>query len=216
MLPKRMYWNTVNTQLKLILEHLMNTEIFSTFRLVGGTSLSLQIGHRLSVDIDMFSDAIYDSIDFECIDKFLSDNYPYFYTPNKGPVSMGRAYAIGANKDDCIKLDLYYTDQFIQPAIVSDGIRMATIEEIIAMKIDIVQRGGRKKDFWDIHELIEKYPLSKMIALHKERYPYSHDQDAIKRNFINFEDADNDFDPICLRGKYWELIKLDLMNSVHL
>jgi hypothetical protein len=91
---------------------------------------------------------------------------------------------------------------------------MATIEEIIAMKIDIVQRGGRKKDFWDLHEVIERYPLSKMIQLHNQRYPYSHDKQAIMDNFINFDAADDDFDPICLRGKYWELIKLDLINCI--
>jgi predicted nucleotidyltransferase component of viral defense system len=31
---------------------------------------------------------------------------------------------------------------------------MATVEEIIAMKLDVMQRGGRKKDFWDLHELL--------------------------------------------------------------
>ncbi|UZJ63260.1 nucleotidyl transferase AbiEii/AbiGii toxin family protein [Sphingobacterium sp. KU25419] len=34
---------------------------------------------------------------------------------------------------------------------------MATVEEIIAMKIDVVQRTGRKKDFWDIHALLSQY-----------------------------------------------------------
>jgi hypothetical protein len=213
-MPAKMYWNTVNPQLKSTLDQLMSDDLFSSFRLVGGTSLSLQLGHRMSVDIDMFTDAVYDTIDFESIDKFLADNYPYVYTPIKGPVGMGRAYTVGDNKDDCIKLDLYYTDQFIQPAIVVDGIRMATVEEIIAMKIDIVQRGGRKKDFWDLHEVIERYPLSKMIQLHNQRYPYSHDKQAIMDNFINFDAADDDFDPICLRGKYWELIKLDLINCI--
>ena len=115
-MPAKMYWNTVNPQLKSILDQLMSDDLFSSFRLVGGTSLSLQLGHRMSVDIDMFTDTVYDTIDFESIDKFLADNYPYVYTPIKGPVGMGRAYTVGDNKDDCIKLDLYYTDLFIQPA----------------------------------------------------------------------------------------------------
>ena len=53
-----------------------------------------------------------------------------------------------------------------------------------------------------------------MIQLHKERYPYSHDPKEILRNFTNFEIADNDFEPICLRGKYWELIKLDFVEAI--
>lgn len=52
-----------------------------------------------------------------------------------------------------------------------DGVRLASVEDIIAMKVDAISRGGRKKDFWDLHELMEKYDLSQMLALHRERPP---------------------------------------------
>lgn len=106
---------------------------------------------------------------------------------------------------------MLYTDPYIYPSLEIDGIRMATIEEIIAMKVDIIQRGGRKKDFWDLHELIDKYPLQQMIALHETRYPYTHDEIAIREKFTNFEIADGEADPNCLHGKHWELIKLDFL-----
>ncbi len=93
-----------------------------------------------------------------------------------------------------------------------DGIRLATVEEIIAMKIDVISRGGRKKDFWDIHEMKDEYSIEEMLALHKQRYPYTHDGDQIRRYFVNFENADDDFDPICLKGKHWEIIKLDMID----
>ena len=51
-----MYWNKVTPLLKDILINLMTENLFLPFRLVGGTALSLQIGHRMSVDIDLFSD----------------------------------------------------------------------------------------------------------------------------------------------------------------
>lgn len=82
------------------------------------------------------------------------------------------------------------------------------------MKVDIVQRRGRKKDFWDLHELIETYSIDEMIALHKLRYPFGHDEQAIRTNLTHFEEADDDFDPICLRGKYWELIKLTFLQEL--
>lgn len=82
------------------------------------------------------------------------------------------------------------------------------------MKLDIVQRGARKKDFWDIHELLNKYSFDQMIALHKERYQYNHDDDVIRANFISFERSDDDFDPKCLHGKYWEVIKLEIMETI--
>jgi len=80
------------------------------------------------------------------------------------------------------------------------------------MKIDVISRGGRKKDFWDIHELMDDYSIEEMLALHKQRYPFTHDGDHIRRYFVNFEKADDDFEPICLQGKHWEIIKLDMID----
>lgn len=91
---------------------------------------------------------------------------------------------------------------------------MATEEEIIAMKVDVVQRGVRKKDFWDLHELLDRYNIAQMIQLHKERYPYMHDEDLIKARFLDFSKADNDFDPECLRQKEWEIVKLDIIDAL--
>ena len=63
-----LYWNTVTLGLKSVIHDLMHAEQFDSFRLVGGTSLSLQLGHRMSDDIDLFTNALYDSIDFNAID----------------------------------------------------------------------------------------------------------------------------------------------------
>ena len=93
-----------------------------------------------------------------------------------------------------------------------DDIRLATVEEIIAMKIDVISRGGRKKDFWDIHELKDDYSIDKLLDLHKKRYPYDHDQMQIISSLSNFLNADEDFDPLCLKGKHWEIIKLDMID----
>ncbi len=203
-----LYYTTVNELLKNSLSKLMVAEVFSQFRLVGGTALSLQIGHRESIDIDLFSDVDYGTINFNEIEDFLKSNFKYVDFLDV-PSAMGKAYFIGENKDNTIKLDVFYTDTYIQPFIEEDGIRMATIEEIIAMKVDIIQRGGRKKDFWDLHDLLDSHSITQMIDLHEQRYPFSHNKDLIIQNFTNFDQADDDFDPICYKGKYWEFIKED-------
>jgi hypothetical protein len=190
----------------------MAAKEFNAFRLVGGTALSLYRGHRESIDIDLFSDAPYDSIDFGAINAFLCNTFSYVDTNDYKAVGLGKSYYIGNSEEDCVKLDLSYMDKFIQDIVLIDGIRLATVEEIIAMKIDVISRGGRKKDFWDIHELKDDYSIEEMLALHKQRNPYTHDRDQIRRNFSNFENADDDFDPICLKGKYWEIIKLDIID----
>lgn len=210
-----MYYNTVNELLKDSLQIIMVSEVFKDFRLVGGTSLSLQLGHRMSIDIDLFSDAIYGSIDFNELDLFLRSAFTYVDSSNDLEPKMGKSYLIGTDKDNTVKLDIYYTDTFIRSALTVDEIRLATIEEIIAMKIDVVQRGGRKKDFWDLHECLPNYGIGKMLELHEERYPYGHDKDLILKNFTDFTSSDDDFDPICLQGKYWEFIKEDIEEAVN-
>ncbi|MDI6034791.1 nucleotidyl transferase AbiEii/AbiGii toxin family protein [Flavobacterium sp. LB2P84] len=208
-----LHYNTVNDLLKNGLLQLMQSHVFNDFRLVGGTALSLQIGHRESIDIDLFSDSEYGTLDFNAIENYLKENFQYVDFLNTIP-AMGKSYFIGENKENTIKLDVYYTDTYIQPYIEVDGIRMATIEEIIAMKIDVVQRGGRKKDFWDLHDLLESYDISQMLDLHKQRYPYTHDRELIIQNFTSFQHADLDFNPICFKGKYWEFIKEDFEEII--
>ena len=209
-----LYYTTVNDLLKNSLIKLMQSDVFNAFRLVGGTALSLQIGHKESIDIDLFSDSVYGSLDFNAIKNYLKENFDYVDFLDTIP-SMGTSYFIGENKENTVKLDVYYTDTYIQPPIEVDGIRMATIEEIIAMKIDVVQRGGRKKDFWDLHDLLQSYTISQMLALHQQRYPYSHDRELIIQNFTSFQQADDDFNPICLKGKYWEFIKEDFEEIIY-
>lgn len=209
---KNLFYNTVSPSLLKVLKTLMTSNEFDSFRLVGGTGLSLQRGHRRSADIDLFSDAEYGSLNFNSIEIFLNSLYSYVDSVNYGPTGMGKCFYVGENKDDCIKLDLYYTDRFIKEIQLIDGLRLASIEDIIAMKLDIISRGGRKKDFWDIHELMEEYPIEEMLTFHEQRYPFSHDRKLIKSKFTDFKNADEDFEPLCLRGKHWEIIKLDMID----
>ncbi|MFI3262384.1 MAG: nucleotidyl transferase AbiEii/AbiGii toxin family protein [Rikenellaceae bacterium] len=209
-----LYYNTVNYRLRETLNILMAADEFSAFRLVGGTSLSLQLGHRLSIDIDLFTDAEYKSIDFDVIDNYLRREFVYVDSPSSGDVAFGKSYYVGASAHECIKLDLFYTDRFIRDAIVVDGIRMASIEDIAAMKVDVIQRTGRKKDFWDIHKLLDTHSIETLLLLHEERYPYTHERDEIISKFTNFTYANGDFDPVCLLHKEWGIIKLDIIDAI--
>lgn len=214
MKKNRLYKETVSDVLWRILCRLMQVDILSPFRLVGGTALSLQLGHRMSVDIDLFTDAKYGSLDFRTIDKELQNIFPFTEMQFVENESFGKSYYVGYNKDAIVKVDLFYTDAFIRPILEMEDIRLATIEEIAAMKMEVVGQNGRKKDFWDIHELAETIPLERMFALHSERYPYSYSKEDLRKKLIDFQYADSDFDPLCLRGKYWELIKEDIEELV--
>ena len=96
---------TVSNTLWNSLVILMEQKELKDFRLVGGTSLSLQLGHRMSVDIDLFTDLPYDSIDFDIIDEFMKTLFPIVQEGFGGNNSMGKTYFVGTSDDDLIKID---------------------------------------------------------------------------------------------------------------
>ena len=210
-----LYYNTVSPLLKRVLFQLINEPLFDPFRLVGGTNLSLRYGHRLSIDIDLFTDAEYGSLDFKTFEEYLMTHFLYYNCNDHGDiVGFGRSYYVGNSSDDCVKIDLMYSDPFIRGIEFIDNIRMASVEDIVAMKMNIISRGGRKKDFWDIHYLLNLYSLKDMLSLHKERYEWEHDEDSLIRNFTNFSIADNLPNPNCYLNKCWDDIKLDMIELV--
>ena len=208
-------YQTVKPILRSTLDRLMEIEEFAPFRLVGGTSLSLRYGHRMSDDIDLFTDAEYGSLDFHRLQEILRKEFPYCQGDCGDVVGFGASYIVGNSKEDCVKLDLFYTDPFIRPMEVFGSIRMAAVEDIVAMKMDVVSRGGRKKDFWDLHMLRDHYSIEQMLSLYEERYPYGATREECTSGLTNFLVADAEPDPICLQNKIWQLIKLDFEESMY-
>ncbi len=216
-MPSKIHKETVTDLLWSSLITLMNIESLKSFRLVGGTALSLLIGHRMSIDIDLFSDVEYRSIDFKNVYKKLKKEFKFISKENWNNNTIGNSCFIGNSQKDTIKLDLFYTDDFVYPINIIEKVRISSIEEIIAMKLEIIggDVGGRKKDYWDIHALIDRFNLDQMFETHSLRYPHSFTKKELKKGLTNFENADHDPDPICLRNKKWELIKLDFEELVN-
>lgn len=204
-----LYLNTVSDLLWNALIKLMSLEEFNSFRLVGGTSLSLQLGHRESSDIDLFTDVEYGSLDFSMLEKILKETFSYVDTTSKGDPGMGRSYFVGNDENELVKLDLFYTDIFVFPCKIEQSIRFASIEEVAAMKLEVIAQGGRKKDFWDIHMLLNNYSLDDLIAFYLERNPYGYSKSELLSQIVDFSVAEDDFTPNCFREKDWEIIKLD-------
>ena len=209
-----LHLNTVSDLLWESLNTLMTIEEFNSFRLVGGTSLSLQQGHRESIDIDLFTDAEYGSIDFNRLEEILNDVFPYVVTSSVGEVVFGRSYFVGEDENNALKLDIYYTDPFVFPLLEEGNIRLAANEEIAAMKFEVIANGGRKKDFWDIHELLDVFTLEQMLDFYEQRNPYGATREELLVQCIDFSLAEDDLTPNCYKDKVWELIKLDIEEQV--
>ena len=112
MLPK-LHTKTASSSLLHILREISVWDELNAFRLVGGTALSLQLGHRVSVNIDMFTDAPYGSVDFVPIYQKLVDRYPVVIGSKPDNRGFGISYLIGESEQELVKLDFYYCDTFI-------------------------------------------------------------------------------------------------------
>jgi hypothetical protein len=100
------------------------------------------------------------------------------------------------------------------PIIQQDGLRLASAKDIAGMKMLAIVTGNRKKDFWDIHELLEYYSLEELIQWGLERNPYTLNRESILKAFDKMDSLDDDAPIQCLKGKYWEFIKEDLKEKI--
>ena len=212
-----LHYKTVSPVLLDCLHRLMAHPAFKNFYLVGGTSLALQRGHRVSIDIDLFTCVPYGEMNTKEIESALLDMFPYTdRIAELHNTQMVYSMYIGDSKEECIKLDLCYDDELIFPLIEVDGLRLASEKEIAAMKIQaITQTEQRRKDFWDIHELLESYTLSEMIGWGIQRYLWSVTLESVKDAFTRLLMMNDFTEVICLKGKYWEFIVEDLMEETN-
>lgn len=153
---------TVSPELLALVKQLMQDEKLNDFRLVGGTALALQIGHRKSVDIDLFSNKPFDA---GSVRAHIDSNYPNAYS--------GHGYNTVTAQINDININLVaHQYPWLKPAVVEDGIRMASVEDIAAMKINAIHGiGNRPKDFADIYVLLNKMPLKDILQAHQQKYP---------------------------------------------
>lgn len=203
---------TVSAELFDSLNKLMNSPAFSNFRLVGGTGLSLLLGHRISIDIDLFTDIEYGTLDTQEISKSLQQIFSYIDGLEKlDQRNIGYTLYCGKDRDNAIKIDLYYTDKFCFKPTIIDNIRIADIRDIAAMKIIAINNSNRKKDYWDIYELMNHYSLSQMIHFAEQRSPYEIGRKNILNKLSNIPISEIDNIPIkTLKEYYWEFIIEDI------
>lgn len=145
-----------------LIKTLLNDAEFSAFNLVGGTALSLQIGHRKSIDIDLFT-----TLDFDAQD--LASHLSRTYRAEEIRTMKNGIFCFIEN----VKVDLIaHQYPMLYPLIIEDGIRMLSMEDIAAMKLNaILNNGSRLKDFIDMYFLLEKMPLETMTAAFVQKYP---------------------------------------------
>ena len=188
-----------------LLRGLMQEAALSELRLVGGTALALQYGHRSSVDLDLFGKIDIDGYELQSI---LS-KYGVLKVENETKII--HQYYI-----DNIKVDVVnYPFEWISPIIEEDGIRLASPIDIAAMKMNAIEGRGTKKDFIDMYMLLQHYSLKEIIAFYQQKYPNYSIFRAL-RSLTYFEDAEDQFMPRMFIEDTWEDMKLYITNQVKL
>lgn len=198
-----LYLSTVDASALELLRKFMRIEAFSGLRLVGGTSLALQIGHRKSIDLDFFGE-----VDFENINtaKAFAD----YHTVK----ILQKSKNINVFTIDGVKVDFVnYNYPWLQNIKEIDGIRIAGTKDIAAMKLAAITGRGRKKDFVDIYFLLKMFTLEEIISFYNEKYHDASTFLALK-SLLYFEDADQDVDPEMLITVLWTDIKNHIKNEV--
>ena len=176
----------------------------SGLRLVGGTALALQYGHRQSIDLDFFGTLAVEQDDI--IEMFSSMGSFTIHNRTKR-ILQG---ALRGIKVDVIDYSQY---PWVDAPVVEDGITLASPRDIAAMKINAIEGRGTRKDFVDIYFLLQHYSLSQMLDFYAQKYP-NHSFFRALLSLTYFDDAEQQAMPKMLTIVNWEEIKHTITKEV--
>lgn len=197
-------YRTIEPHTLELLKRLMATDCLSRTRLVGGTGLALQYGHRMSIDIDLFG-----KVEEENDDEIKAA------LRQSGQLTILKAsenikiYVVNNIKVDIVN----YPYPWIAPCVEEDGIRLASPKDIAAMKVNAIEGRGTKKDFIDMYSLLQCYTLEEILNFYRQKYP----ENSIFRALMSlsyFEDADTQLMPRMFIQTTWEEMKANIRKQV--
>ena len=167
--------------------------------LAGGTAVALQLGHRISVDFDFFTDKEFESKAF-CEELLKLGSFD--------EAQVNKETILG--EFEGIKFSLFiYKYPLIFPSLKKFSLNIADIRDIAAMKIDAIATRGAKRDFIDLYFICKSnYKLTKLFNFYNKKYGklasnYIH----ILKSLVYFTDAELDEMPRMLKEAKWEEVK---------
>ena len=198
-----LHTETVDANTLDLLKQIQANPNFHETRLVGGTALALQIGHRKSIDLDIFGNLRLEPLD-------LTQELQAY-----GPLSIRSAsQRIHHFMLRGIQLDIVQYDYpWIDAPLVEDGVRLASMRDIAAMKLAAITNRGTKKDFIDLSFLLDRYDLSQMLDLYKCKFKEG-ESFMVLKSLVFFDDAEDDPMPYMLHPFDWETAKKRIADCV--
>jgi predicted nucleotidyltransferase component of viral defense system len=187
-----------------LLKNLMSLPELDGFYLVGGTALALQFGHRMSVDLDLFTELQFDKV---ALLEALQKSYDVLVETEEGSMLIT---SINFVKVDFVKMS--YPVLFAP--IVVEGVRMLEIRDIAPMKLKAVTQRGSKKDFYDIYYLLDYLTIQQMLELFSLKFRQFEIFHVLK-SLNYFDDAEKYPDPVLFdKTVTWNKVKSKIQSAI--
>ena len=199
-----MYPQSLYPKTKQVLDGLKNISLFNDFYLAGGTGLALQLGHRKSIDLDFFTKT------YPKRDTLLSNLK--IFRPTIIQEALG---TLDTTIDDVKVSFLEYKYPLLTSPINFEGVNLASVLDIAAMKLSAISSRGSKKDFIDIYFILKDFPLDQLFAYFEEKFEgVAYQKLHILKSLSFFDDAINEPQPDMLIDVDWEEVKASIENNV--
>lgn len=203
-----LHTETIKPHTFSLLKDLMQIEALKGFQLVGGTALALYFGHRISDDIDLFSNSSFDN---EEVINSLNNFFPgRLEIKSRLQNKLGVFCLI-----DGVKVDICRHQQELISTIEEyDGVRMWSLKDIAASKVNAISRRATKKDFWDIDRLLDVYTITEIASFYRQKYlPML--AIGVAQMITYYTDAEESDTPVCLLNKTWDEVKKSIYKKIN-
>ncbi len=199
-----MFEQAIDARVLLLISKLSKArQIADNFYLAGGTALAIQLGHRKSDDIALFSQK-----------RFTVEHYSAMLLALNGVILAEEEGTIHALIEGVNVSLLYYPYKVLLPFKTIAGLNMASIEDVSCMKIVALSQRAEKKDFLDAYEILRIYKPVELKRMFIEKYGIEKiNCYHILRSFFYFADAENSPEPVIHRGTTWDEVKAFFRNN---
>lgn len=166
----------VSQELLETIHELQQLSSLSEFGLAGGTNLALRYGHRISVDIDLFSPSMIGIKGLENICEQIKNFYGERVIFNQLiNDDLGNQYCFARllikTKIGQIKVEIMQNVPLLDEFEINDAIRMVTVKDIGVFKLKSLCSRMAKKDAYDLDLITDQkgYSLEELIDRYQEK-----------------------------------------------
>lgn len=195
-----LHWKTISPAMHKVLHGFGQTPLAREFYLAGGSALALQIGHRVSVDLDFFSA----TQDIPSLAEPLRKALQPF-----APLLADSAWGNLVFLAEGLRVGFYgYGYEMVAPMLIAESVKIASVADIALMKLDALLSRASRKDFHDLYAICQRTNLRELLNLAPQKYPSIRDFEAqVARHMVYFERAERESPVPLIEEVDWETVK---------